>query len=238
MKSLPLLFLGIFFTLAFSWTGIVLTNYIQLEDSGSNEPATSVFVDAELNEIAGPTYTLPSGRTVVGQNNPEAGVEVFPAAFSGSAQRGQKVYESLGCLYCHSQQVRRQGFGSDFERGWGNRQSVARDYIFHDRVMLGTMRTGPDLANVGLRYSELWQHQHLFSPQSMNGWSIMPSYAFLYEVKPVGINGPSQNAIEPLESWGIPADHEVVPTREASDLVAYLLSLNQNYELPEMKFSE
>lgn len=238
MKSLPLLFLGIFFTLAFSWTGIVLTTYFQFEDSGSNKPATATLVDAEGNEIVGPTYELPSGRMVVGRNNPEVGQQMFPAAFSGSAQRGQAVYEKLGCLYCHSQQVRRQGFGADFERGWGSRQSVARDYIFFDRVMLGTMRTGPDLTNVGLRYSELWQHQHLFSPRSVNAWSLMPSYAFLYEVQPIGLKGPSNDKIDPLDAWGIPEDHEVVPTRDATDLVAYLLSLNQNYELPEMKFTD
>jgi|TARA_B110000438_G_scaffold291882_2_gene329434 cytochrome c oxidase cbb3-type subunit 2 len=238
MKSLPLLFLGIFFTLAFSWTGIILTTYFQFEDSGSNAPATATFVDAEGNEIVGPTYKLPSGQIVDGENNPEVGLEMFPAALSGSAQRGLAVYEKLGCLYCHSQQVRRQGFGSDFERGWGSRQSVARDYIFFDRVMLGTMRTGPDLSNVGLRYTELWQHQHLFSPQSLNGWSIMPSYAFLYEIQPIGLSGPSGNAINLLDSWEISADHEVVPTRDATDLVAYLLSLNQNYELPEVKFSD
>lgn len=238
MKSLPLLFLGIFFTLAFSWTGIILTTYFQFEDHAINEPATATFVDAEGNEIVGPTYKLPSGQLITGTNNPEVGQEMFPAAFSGAAQRGQAVYEKLGCLYCHSQQVRRQGFGSDFERGWGTRQSVARDYIFHERVMLGTMRTGPDLSNVGLRYSELWQHQHLFSSQSVNGWSIMPSYAFLYEIQPIGLSGPSSNAVDQLDSWGIPDDHEVIPTRDASDLVAYLLSLNQNYELPEIKFSE
>ena len=238
MKSLPLLFLGIFFTLAFSWTGIILTTYFQFEDSGSNAPATATFVDAEGNEIVGPTYKLPSGQIVDGENNPEVGLEMFPAALSGSAQRGLAVYEKLGCLYCHSQQVRRQGFGSDFERGWGSRQSVARDYIFFDRVMLGTMRTGPALWSVGLRYTELWQHQHLFSPQSLNGWSIMPSYAFLYEIQPIGLSGPSGNAINLLDSWEISADHEVVPTRDATDLVAYLLSLNQNYELPEVKFSD
>ena len=41
-------------------------------------------------------------------------------------------------------------------------------------------RTGPDLAAVGPRYSEQWQHAHLFNPRAVNGWSIMPSFAFLY----------------------------------------------------------
>lgn len=237
MKSLPLIFLGVFFTLAFSWTGLILTADRQLADSDSHLPATSTFVDAEGNPIAGPVYTDPeTGELRVGdlQEN-EA---VYPTAFSGAALRGMQVYESLGCLYCHSQQVRPAGFGSDVARGWGNRQSVARDYIFHDRVMLGTMRTGPDLANVGLRYTDLWQHQHLFSPQSVNDWSIMPAYDFLYEVREIGARGPSPEAIEPLDSWGIPEGSEVIPSQRANDLVAYLMSLQQNYELPEAKFAQ
>lgn len=237
MKSLPLIFLGIFFTLAFSWTGIVLTTHRQLQVSQSMFPVTTVVQDPEGNALAGPTFPDPeTGKPVPGLN--QEGEPLYPLALSGAAQRGERVYESLGCLYCHSQQVRRSGFGADTERGWGNRQSVARDYIFHDRVMLGTMRTGPDLANVGTRYSELWQFQHLYSPQSVNSWSIMPSFAFLFEVRPTGMSGPSGDAIEPLDSWGIPDGEEVVPTQRAKDLVAYLMALDQNYELPEMKFSE
>jgi cytochrome c oxidase cbb3-type subunit II len=237
MKSLPLIFLGVFFTLAFSWTGIVLTTHRQLKVSNSDLPATSVFVDSQGNALPGPTFVNPAtGRTEPGFN--QEGEPLFPIAFTGAALRGERVYEQLGCIYCHSQQVRRQGFGSDFERGWGNRQSVARDYIFQNRVMLGTMRTGPDLANVGNRYSVLWQHQHLYSPQSVNRWSIMPSYAFLYEVREIGPAGPSDEAIEPLDAWEVPPGHEVIPTQRAKDLVAYLMALRQNYELPEMKFSE
>lgn len=234
MKSLPLLFLGIFFVLAFSWTGIVLTSYIQL---GDLEPATDTFVDADGNRIAGVYYQDSEGNWVLGDNLPNE--PVYPSRLSGSAERGMRVYGELGCLYCHSQQVRREGFGSDFERGWGNRQSVPRDYVFQDRVMLGTMRTGPDLANVGTRYSELWQHQHLYLPQSINDWSTMPPFAFLYEVQPISpTRGPHPDAITPIDSWGIPEGYEVVPTQRAKDLVAYLMSLDQNYELPEMKFSQ
>src|SRR5690606_15695344 len=121
MKNLPLLFLGIFFTLAFSWTGIVLTNQIQL---GALQPMTAT----KDPETGGPADGEPL--------NPGIGL--------GQALQGKQVYIELGCLYCHSQQVRRKGFGSDFERGWGDRQSVARDYIREERVLLGTSRTGPD----------------------------------------------------------------------------------------------
>lgn len=236
MKSLPLLFLGIFATLAFSWVGIVLTNHIQMREL---LPATPELVNAEGEPIAGPTYQDPhhSRRQLFGRNTP--GETAFPRQLPGAAQRGKLVYERMGCLYCHSQQVRREGFGSDFERGWGDRQSVARDYILQERVMLGTMRTGPDLANVGLRYSELWQHQHLYNPQITSPGSTMPPYAFLYEVRRISeTRGPHPDAIEIPSAFHPGEGYEVVPTQRARDLVAYLMNLRQDYELPEMKFSE
>jgi len=235
MKSLPLIFFGIFFTLALSWTGIVLTNHLQL---GQLEPASSELQNAADEPIAGVTYRDPkTGAIVMGKNVDKA--TVYPLPLTGEARRGKKVYEQMGCLYCHSQQVRRQGFGSDYERGWGKRQSVARDYIAHERVMLGTMRTGPDLANVGLRYSELWQHQHLYNPQITSPGSTMPPFPFLYEVRKISeFSGPSPDAIELPEAFALPEGYELIPTRRAKDLVAYLMALSQEYELPEMKFTE
>lgn len=233
MRSLPIIFLGVFFTLAFSWTGIILTTHIQMKDF---TPATPELVNEEGEPISGPTYRK-DGQNVLGENTP--GLDAYPNALVGEAQRGKLVYQQMGCLYCHSQQVRRSGFGADFERGWGNRQSVARDYIETDRVMLGTMRTGPDLANVGLRYSELWQYQHLFNPQITSPGSTMPPYGFLFEVQPVSkLRGPSSDAIDLPEAYHPGDGMEVVPTQRAKDLVAYLMNLNQDYELPEMKFTQ
>ena len=41
--------------------------------------------------------------------------------------------------------------GPDIARGWGVRQSVAEDYLYDDPVQLGSLRAGPDLADVGVR---------------------------------------------------------------------------------------
>lgn len=233
MKSLPLIFFGVFFTLAFSWTGIVLTSHIQMKDLS---PATPELTNADGEPIGGPTYRA-GGEQVMGENMD--GVEAWPKPLVGEAQRGKLVYQQMGCLYCHSQQVRRAGFGADFERGWGNRQSVARDYIEADRVMLGTMRTGPDLSNVGLRYSELWQYQHLYNPQITSPGSTMPPYAFLFDVQPISeFRGPSPDAIELPDEYHPGDGLEVVPSQRARDLVAYLMNLQQDYELPEMKFTQ
>ncbi|NBD39079.1 MAG: c-type cytochrome [Verrucomicrobia bacterium] len=235
MKSLPLLFLGIFFTLAFSWMGLILTPHVQMREL---TPATPEVTNAAGEPIAGATYVdEQTGEEKLGED--QDGVTANPQPLVGSAQRGKIVYQKMGCLYCHSQQVRRAGFGADFERGWGNRQSVARDYIATERVMLGTMRTGPDLANVGLRYSELWQYQHLYNPQITSPGSTMPPFAFLFEVQKISeTRGPSPNAIEIPEEYHPGDGLEVVPKQEAKDLVSYLMNLRQDYELPEMKFTQ
>src|SRR4051812_17104657 len=77
--------------------------------------------------------------------------QAFPQRATGIASRGQLVYADLGCASCHTQQVRRPDLGADQARGWGERQSVARDYIFQLRPQLGASRLGPDLANLAGR---------------------------------------------------------------------------------------
>src|SRR5205807_575780 len=55
------------------------------------------------------------------------------------------------CFYCHSEQVRADYAASDIDRKWGDRRSAPRDYIFDRPALLGKMRLGPDLANIGKR---------------------------------------------------------------------------------------
>jgi cbb3-type cytochrome oxidase cytochrome c subunit len=81
----------------------------------------------------------------------EEGADVYPMPKSGAAERGRQVYIANGCIYCHTQQVRPIYAGADIERKWGERRSAPRDYIFETRAMLGNMRMGPDLANIGAR---------------------------------------------------------------------------------------
>ncbi|HAK05928.1 MAG TPA: hypothetical protein DCO65_01430 [Spartobacteria bacterium] len=81
----------------------------------------------------------------------EEGTDVYPAPKSGMAQRGRRVYAANGCIYCHSQQVRADYAASDIDRKWGERRSAPRDYLFDRPVLLGKMRMGPDLSNIGKR---------------------------------------------------------------------------------------
>jgi len=69
--------------------------------------------------------------------------------------------------------------GPDIERGWGTRRSVAQDFISDATVMPGSLRVGPDLANVGVRLPDLnWQLVHLFNPAAVTKGSPMPPYRF------------------------------------------------------------
>lgn len=227
MKNLALLFCGIFFALAFSFMGLIVSGHIQL---GALEPSTETLVpsDDQLDEFGQPLMVMPEGETR------------FPRRASGLAEQGKQVYTEMGCVYCHSQQVRRQGFGADIDRGWGPRATVARDYVRQDRVLLGTMRTGPDLAHVGGRpLTADWHHQHLYNPQITSPGSTMPPFAFLYEVREI-VKEPSANALKipPDSEYAPEPGFEIVPTRRAEALVEYLLSLKIDYSLPEAPIPE
>ena len=90
----------------------------------------------------------------IGHLNPqsdEEGTDIYPMPQSGMVTRGARIYAANGCNYCHSQQVRAEYSGADIERGWGNRRSAPRDYIFERPVFLGKLRMGQDIANIGAR---------------------------------------------------------------------------------------
>lgn len=180
--------------------------------------------------------------------------QIYPSMRSGLARQGEAIYRANGCFYCHSQQVRPRGFGSDVARGWGGRpgevQSVDADYLFDRPVMLGSQRVGPDLANIGLRQANLVadRHQtndvvlrqasermllaHLYNPQATMPGSMMPPFRFLFEQRKLGVGEkPSADALPAMA--GAPADYEVVPTDDARALAAYLLSLRSDAVLFE-----
>lgn len=166
-----------------------------------------------------------------------------PPGFPGRAEQGRAVYAANGCASCHTQQMR---MGADVDRDWGERSTVARDYIRDVAAHLGEQRTGPDLSNIGSRkpklgedpdkYQATWHFRHLYQPQVVSPGSLMPPMRFLFEKRKV--TG-QQRAIDALKLQGVDAleigpDEEVVPTEAARQLVAYLMSLKRSgYPLPE-----
>ncbi len=92
-------------------------------------------------------------------------------------QAGRDIYVREGCYVCHSQMIR--PFRDEVER-YGH-YSLAAESMYDHPFQWGSKRTGPDLARVGLKYSDEWHVQHLTNPQSVVQESVMPQYAFLAE---------------------------------------------------------
>ena len=110
-------------------------------------------------------------------------------------------------------------------RGWGRRRSVAQDYLFAEPPMLGSVRIGPDLVNVGARHTRDALMRILLNPRIIRKDSKMPQHRFLFELAGEGEQG--QHIIHD-------GDNAYKPTADAEALVDYLLSLKgANYPLPE-----
>lgn len=153
---------------------------------------------------------------------PTPGLKPYTAA----ELRGRQSYINHGCVYCHSQQPRAAGFAPDAQRGWG-RASVAGDYAYDTPHLLGTMRTGPDLLNIGVRQpSDQWHLGHLYQPRAYVPGSIMPAYPFLFDLKDKEAAGDVVVNLPPSQK---PLGKVVVAKPEALDLVAYLKALDRSF---------
>jgi len=147
--------------------------------------------------------------------------------YSASQAEGRQVYIANGCVYCHSQQPRDVKQAPDTARGWG-RASVAADYAYDTPHLLGTMRTGPDLFNIGARQpSKDWHLGHLYQPRAYTPGSIMPPYQYLFTVRK-GPALPGETVIT-LPPALAKAGEVVVAKPEALALVDYLIGLDHTY---------
>ncbi|MBL9127414.1 MAG: cbb3-type cytochrome c oxidase subunit II, partial [Verrucomicrobiales bacterium] len=188
--------------------------------------------------IVAPSLQLGSETTVLSK---ETG-QHYPPNRPGLAQQGAAIYRSEGCNSCHSQVVRPEGFGLDLARGWGKRRTVARDYLRDQPVMLGSVRIGPDLANIGFRMGAgdtnaqpvmvKYHLKHLYHPRTVAPGSVMPAYPYLFEKRAVQ-GSPSPLALSLEGAFAPPQGYEIVPKPEAIALVHYLLSLKSGVSLAE-----
>jgi cytochrome c oxidase cbb3-type subunit 2 len=122
--------------------------------------------------------------------------------------------------------------GPDIARGWGRRRNVAEDYLFDSPTLLGSVRIGPDLANIGVRQPDInWHLRHLYVPKAEVKGSTMPSYPYLFEKRKAG-RQPSPEALAlPAEFAEKMKGYEIFPTADAKALAAYLVSLRSDAPL-------
>ena len=75
---------------------------------------------------------------------------------------------------------------------------------------------------------EALRGRHLYQPRAYVKDSIMPSYRYLFEIKPKA--GPNDKVVQ-LPAAYQPKDGVVVASAKALDLVAYLLALDHTYPI-------
>ena len=130
--------------------------------------------------------------------------------YTTQQQRGRRIYQREGCVYCHSQQIR--PLANEIKR-YSIGTSVApiadeREYIWDQPHFLGTRRIGPDLSREGGKYSDDWHYSHFYYPRQMVPGSIMPAFTWLFTFAPS-----DTTKVNPI------------PTADARDLVSYVQTL-------------
>ena len=88
---------------------------------------------------------------------------------------GRNIYIREGCYACHSQMIRT--LRDEVER-YGP-YSLAVESRYDHPMLWGSKRTGPDLARIGDKYSDLWHVAHLTNPRDVVPESNMPAYRWL-----------------------------------------------------------
>ena len=92
---------------------------------------------------------------------------------------GRNIYVREGCYNCHSQMIR--PLRDEVER-YGH-YSLAAESMYDRPFQWGSKRTGPDLARVGGKYSDLWHRDHLNAPKSVVPGTVMPAYPWLAQTE-------------------------------------------------------
>lgn len=95
-------------------------------------------------------------------------------SLSADELAGRQIYIANGCTYCHTQAVRVQDWDLGMERA-----SQAGDYKDLSPHLLGTTRTGPDLAQDGGEHPDAWHFAHFTDPRFTRPQSLMPRFAYL-----------------------------------------------------------
>lgn len=138
---------------------------------------------------------------------------------------GRDIYIREGCSVCHSQQIR--PILAEVRR-YGP-YSQAGESVYDRPFLWGSKRTGPDLARVGGKYTDVWHRVHLLDPRSVVNNSIMPAYPWLAE-RAANADGDIQLKLRALRRLGHPYTDEAIDTApaklegltELDALIAYL----------------
>jgi len=122
---------------------------------------------------------------------------------------GRNIYVREGCYACHSQMIRT--LRDEVER-YGP-YSLAVESKYDHPMLWGSKRTGPDLARIGGKYSDLWHVTHLINPREVVPESNMPSYQWL-ATTPLDL-ADLRDQLAALRTVGVPYTDEMVANASA-----------------------
>ncbi|MBW6401826.1 cytochrome-c oxidase, cbb3-type subunit II [Roseomonas sp. HJA6] len=125
---------------------------------------------------------------------------------------GREIYIREGCYACHSQMIR--SLADEIDR-YGH-YSLASESAYDHPMLWGSKRTGPDLARVGEKYSDVWHAAHLVNPRAVVPASIMPAYPWL-AATPLNISTLSAQ-LATLARLGVPYSPERIANAAADAL--------------------
>lgn len=140
---------------------------------------------------------------------------------------GKDIYVREGCHVCHTQMIRTLSFET---QRYGH-YSTASESVYDRPFQWGSKRTGPDLARIGVKYSDDWQRLHLADPRKVVPQSNMPSYPWLLTNTIDGADVQARmRALKFLGDGYTDADIDAAPKdvagkTEMDALVAYLQGL-------------
>lgn len=156
---------------------------------------------------------------------------------------GRDIFLREGCYICHSQMIR--PFRDERER-YGH-FSLATESMYDHPMQWGSKRTGPDLARVGGKYSDVWHVMHLTRPQNVVPESVMPSYKWLAE-NPIsesffGTKRDMKKRLTVMRQLGVPytdaeienADAAIEGYTEMDAVITYLQVLGTMVKLDDSK---
>jgi cytochrome c oxidase cbb3-type subunit II len=146
---------------------------------------------------------------------------------------GRDIYIRESCSTCHSQQIR--PLLAEVRR-YGP-YSRAGEFVYDRPFLWGSKRTGPDLARIGGRYTDVWHRLHLLDPRAVVPGSIMPSYPWLDE-READARDTIERRMRALQRLGHPYTDEQIEAAPAAvrgrtemdALIAYLQSLGANVD--------
>ena len=205
MNNGPLLFLGLFASLAISWVTFVLGPQAQM---GNLQPAATV-------------AALPAVYPNTAPGLARQGAEVYRANGCVYCHTQQVRPKELGSDLAHGWGIRRS-VAHDY---------IFDGTVMLGAQRLGPDLANAGLRmDATAALARLWEPRALNNLDA--GHSIMPAYKYLFDVRKIG-RAPSPDALVTGSAFAAPPGYEIVPRPAALALAAYVASLRQEVYLFE-----